>query len=436
MYTKYKKFAAMAAVVGLALAGCGSPSGGSDGSSSDASSEAKSVAKALGIDLDNCPSDVTKKFGSTVKVGNTMPLTGPVAPAFGTIGPALKAAFKVNNADSGLSTKFELTTLDDAFTPDKALTSTQTLLDKDKVDLMTTVIATEQVAAVREVLGEECVPLISGISGGASANDPSKFPWTTVFSQPFAVDARIMMADITDKFPAGAKVAILAANSASGKDYLAALKKYAGKNTIVKTESVEATDTASPSSQITTLRATGADAFIAVPNGPQCAPTMQETANQGWDVESYITSTCNSATFDAAGEAADGWHITTFVKDATRGKYATDPDVLAAVDAIKKESPKTPITNTTTGGLLYVEPFFKAAKDAAMSPLGLSRLGMMEAVTHLDFQPKLLMPGIKFKLDGVKDQVAIEASYLSQYQASTKTFTDGKLYDFEGQMTE
>ncbi len=60
---------------------------------------------------------------------------------------------------------------------------------------------------------------------------------------------------------------------------------------------------------------------------------------------------------------------------------------------------------------------------------------MMDAVTHLDFQPALLKPGVKFKLDGLKDQVAIEASYLSVYNSDTKLFEDGKLYDFEGQMT-
>jgi hypothetical protein len=85
---------------------------------------------------------------------------------------------------------------------------------------------------------------------------------------------------------------------------------------------------------------------------------------------------------------------------------------------------------------MYAQAFFEAAKAAAKSPLGLSRLGMINAFTHLDYKPSLLKDGINFKLDGLKDQVGIEASYMSVYDAKTKQFTDGKLYNFEGQMTQ
>jgi branched-chain amino acid transport system substrate-binding protein len=437
MFTKHKSLAGAVLALGLLLSACGSPSGDDSGSSSDdASSDASAAAKELGIDLDACPTDVTKKFGASVNVGSTVPQTGPVAPALGVLGPSVKEAFRQFNETSGLKTKFNLIQRDDAFTPDKALTSTQTLLDKDKIDLMSSVVGTAQVAAVRTVLNEECVPLLPGISGGKSANDPNEYPWTSVFSQPSALDARIMMADVAENHPNGAKVAIMYANNESGKDYLKDLETYKGKNKIVKTESIEATETGSPSSQITTLRSSGADVLITVPTAAQCASTMQEVANQGWDADRYMTSVCSSVTFDVAGAAANGWHITTYAKDATRGESVNDPAVVAALEAIKKASPKTPITTTTMTGFLYPQPFFEAAKAAATSPLGLSRLGLLEAFTHLNFQPTLTKPGVKFKLDGLKDQVAIEASYMSVYDSKTKLFMDGKLYDFEGKMTE
>ncbi|MBF4162728.1 ABC transporter substrate-binding protein [Nocardioides acrostichi] len=433
MFTKRTRLSATVLTIGLLATACGSPVA-DDNSGGDVSSEAEAAAKALGIDLSQCPTDVTQPLGKTVKVGNTMPLTGPVAPALGVIGPGLKAAFDNFNKTSGLDTTFQLVSEDDAFTPDKALTSTQTLLDKDDIDLMTTVIATAQVVAVRGILGEECVPFLPGVSGGASANDPADYPWTAVFSQPSALDSRIMMADITANHPDGAKVAVLYSNTESGKDYLDALKKYAGKNQIVKTETIEATETAAPSSQITTLRSSGADTLIAIPTSAQCASTMQEAANQGWDVPSYITSTCSSATFDVAGQAADGWHITTYVKDPSRGEGAKDPAVLEAVDLLHKSSPDTPINNTSLGGFLYSQPLFEAIKEAADSPLGLSRLGIMSAFSTLDFQPALLKDGVRFKLDGLEDHEAMEASYMSVYDAKSKTFTDSDLYDFEGQM--
>ncbi|WP_214514717.1 ABC transporter substrate-binding protein [Rhodococcus sp. WY5] len=434
MFTHHKHLAGAVMALAFLVTACSSPSSGSEGVT-DVSSEANSAAEALGIDLASCPTDATKPFGATVKVGNTIPQTGPVAPALGVIGPAMKEAFRQFNETSGLGATFELVQSDDAFTPDKALTATQTLLDKDGVDMMTGVIGTAQVAAVRGVLGGECVPLLPGVSGGKSANNPTEYPWTSAFTQPSALDARIIMASINENHPNGTNVAVLYANNESGKDYLSDLEKYAGKSKIIKTETIEATETGSPSSQITTLRSTGANVLIAVPTAAQCASTMQEVANQGWEADRYMTSVCASTTFDVAGAAADGWHVTTYVKDATRGEFVNDPVVVAAIESIKKASPNTPITTTTLGGFLYPQPFFEAAKVAAKSPLGLSRLGMMSAYTTLDFQPTLLMPGVRFKLDGLDDQVAIEASYLTAYHSDTKLFENVKLYDFEGQMT-
>jgi ABC-type branched-subunit amino acid transport system substrate-binding protein len=420
--------------LGLLVTACGTPGGG--GGVRHASSEATAAAKALGIDLNACPTDVTQKFGDSVKVGNTFPQTGPVAPALGVLGPGMKEAFRQLNETSGLATKFELIQRDDAFTPDKALISTKTLLDKDGIDLMTGVVGTAQVAAVRGVLGKECVPLLPGASGGKSANEPAKYPWTWVFGQPFALDARIMMADVNEKYPNGANVAVLYANNESGKDYLSAIEKYAGKSRIVKSESIEATETGSPSSQITTLRSTGANVLIAVPTAAQCASTMQEVANQGWAADRYMTSACTSTSFDVAGPAANGWYITTWAKDPIHGEFVNDPAVVAAIQSIKKASPSTPITTNTLIPFLYAQTFLEAAKAAAASPLGLSRLGMLWAFANLNFQPALLKPGVRCKLHGLEDQVAIEASYLSRYDSATKRFTDGRLYDFEGQMTE
>src|SRR3546814_18336008 len=74
----------------------------------------------------------------------------------------------------------------------------------------------------------------------------------------------------------------------------------------------------------------------------------------------------------------------TYVKDATRGEFVNDPVVVAAIESIKKASPNTPITTTTLGGFLYPQPFFEAAKVAAKSPLGLSRLGIDRKSTRLN----------------------------------------------------
>jgi branched-chain amino acid transport system substrate-binding protein len=441
MFTRKPLLAASLVVVALFGAACSSTApgggGGNNNNTGSGGAAAEAAAKALGIDLSKCSTDPTAKLGSTVKVGQTYAMSGGPATAFAPVGQGVKVGVENFSATSGLSSKFQLIQADDQFAPDKALTATQQLIDQDKVAAMTTTIGTPSVLAIRPLLDTECVPLIGGAAGGASADQPSKFPWTVPFTLPSAVDARIWVQSISDKFPAGAKVAMFYANDASGKEFLAAVKHYISstKSTLVSTQSIEDTDAAAPASQVTTLRSSGATVLLAAPTGSQCVSLMKEVAGQGWKPTFYMSGTCSTSLFDLAGASANGVYVNQYVKDPTRAPYNTDPAVVAAVAALKKYSPSTAINNSSVAGMMYPSPLFEAIKQASSSPLGLTRLGLLQAATHMTFQPDLLIPGIKYSLDYPKDEVAMEAGDLTQYKASNKTFANIKLYSFEGQMT-
>lgn len=430
---------AVLAIVALGAAACGSPaaSEGGDSAAGGSTAEAETVAKALGINLSDCATDPTERLPAEVKVGQTLAQSGGPATTFAPIGAALKASYQNFNDTGDFPTKFSLVQSDDQFAPDKALTATQELIAQEQVAGMTVTIGTPQVIAVREILNTECVPMIGAASGGARANAPQQFPWTIPFTEPSAVDARIWVEDLAAKNPGGVKVAMFYANDASGKEFLEVVKKYLAetKSTLVATQTVENTDSASPASQVTTLRNSGATVLLAAPTGAQCAPLMKEVASQGWKPAFYMSSTCPATLFDLAGAAADGVFVNAYVKDPSRAPYDTDSDVQNAIAQLEKYSPGTPVNNTSMSGFVYAEPFFEAARQAAKSPLGLSRLGLLEAATHMSFQPALALPGIRYQLDYPSDQVAMEAAQLQQYVASSKTFTKIKIYDFEGQMT-
>jgi hypothetical protein len=148
-----------------------------------------------------------------------------------------------------------------------------------------------------------------------------------------------------------------------------------------------------------------------------------------------MSGTCSTSLFDLAGASADGVYVNQYVKDPTRAPYNTDPAVVAAVAALKKYSPSTAINNSSVAGMMYPSPLFEAIKQASSSPLGLTRLGLLQAATHMSFQPALLIPGIKYQTNYPKDTVAMEAGDLTQYKSSSKTFSNVKLYSFEGQMS-
>jgi len=350
----------------------------------------------------------------------------------------MKSIFGERNATMGLPTKFELVQKDDQFTPARAAAAAQELVQKDQVEAMTGVVGTPQVVAGQEVLHGSCVPLIPAVSGGQKANNPEQFPWSVAVSVPFVLEARIWVQYLTEQFPDGAKVALFTANTESGKDYVAGVKRFlAGtKHQLVAEQTVEAADSAAPSSQVTTMRASGANALLAAPLGGQCPATLSEVANQGWTPRVLLTSTCSGSSYiKAAGAAGDRVLTTLYVKDPQVARWADDPGVKAAKEAVAAHAPGSTFDATALAGYFYGESFWEAARVAAQSPLGLSRLGLLAAATHLDFQPVTAIPGVRVKLDGLTDTVAIEAAELNSYSAATGTFTPIKLYDFEGQLS-
>lgn len=427
------------AVVGIAAltTACGSTApGGDSGGSSGSNSEATTAAKALGIDLNKCATDPTKAVSAPVPVGETFPKSGGPAAIFAPIGAGVSTAIAQNNDTAG-STQLKLTQVDDQFDPAKTLTGAKQLIDQDNVAALTSILGTSNIIGLNSLLNSECVPLIAAQAGGVEANTPKTNPWTVIWTLPSAVDARIWVDAATAKYPSGAKIAVFTANDSSGKDYLNAIKHFVKgtKHKIVSTQTIENTDSAAPSSQVTTMRNSGANVLMSAPTGGQCISEMKEVAAQGWNPTHYMSYTCPSSLFDLTGAAADGVFLNQYVKDPTRAPYNTDPAATAATAALAKYSPSTPANTTSFGGLIYEEALIKAVEAAKGSKLGISRLGLLQAATHMDYQPDLTITGVKFHLNYPDDEVAMEGAQLSSYQAATKTFDYGKLYNYDGKMT-
>jgi len=380
-------------------------------------------------------------LGDKEKIGLTLPLTGGPAAAFAVLGPGAAAAIAKGNDTAGLDTQFELIQKDDQFMPDKTLAATQELIQKDGVVGMTGVTGTAGVMAIRDLLREECLPGVTLPAGGSGAADPD-YPEVVQGNTPFALDVRVWVESVNEEFPDGAKIATFIGNTESGKDYKEQIEHWldetGSKSKIVSEESIEAADAASPASQVTTMRNSGADVLFAAPTGAQCISVMTEMANQGWKPDMYLTTNCAaSAYFDPAGEAADGVHVVQSFKDPLSPRFADDEGVASIRADLEKYSPKADLDNTTTySGYFYAEAFIEAAKQAAASDLGLSKLGLIVAGRHLDFHPGIFVDGVDFKTDGLKDMVPIEAGELNTWSASEGGFVQGKLYDFEGELTE
>ena len=437
-----KKLSLVATVValGMTAAACSSPAGGDDSSKSGGGGDAaETAANELGINLADCPTDPTEKFGEEVVVGNTVALSGGPAAAFGPVRAGVSAAINQMNAEAGYPTKFKLEVKDDQFMPDKALAGVQELVEKDKAEVITNVLGSAQVLATRQYLNDNCIPVITATGNSAESSDATHFPWVVNSILQNPLDVRVWVEDAQARFPKGAKVALMTSNTESGKDNENQVKRFLkGTNLkLVKTQTIEATDAGSPSSQITTLRNSGADILFLAPIATQCPTALKEVANQGWKPEIYLTNGCLSAgIIGAAGKAADGVHGTSWYKDPTSPRWSKEKSMVDAVAAIKKYGdPKVDdVSGIAVSGYIIGQGLTMSIKNAVKSPLGLSRLGLLDAAQHLNYQSELALPGVHVRLDGLRDQVAVEAGYLQTWN-SAKGWDEGKLYDFEGQLT-
>jgi branched-chain amino acid transport system substrate-binding protein len=171
-----------------------------------------------------------------IKIGNIMPYTGP-APAYGVIGKAEAAYFKMINEQGGINgRKINFISYDDGYSPSKAVEQVRKLVETDNVLLVLSPFGTVANAAVRPYLNSNKVPHLFAGSGAAAWNDPKNFPWTVGWQFSYVAEGRIYAQYIIENKPT-AKIAILYQNDVIGKDLLRGFKdELGGKASLIVAE--------------------------------------------------------------------------------------------------------------------------------------------------------------------------------------------------------
>ena len=96
------------------------------------------AASAVALFVVAAPAAAQKKYGpgvtdTEIKLGQTMPYSGP-ASAYGTIGKLQQAYFKMINDNGGINgRKINLISLDDGYSPPKAVEQVRRLVEQDEV---------------------------------------------------------------------------------------------------------------------------------------------------------------------------------------------------------------------------------------------------------------------------------------------------------------
>ena len=216
------------------------------------------VAAALGLIGTNAAAQ--KKYGpgasdTEIKLGQTMPYSGP-ASAYGTIGKLHAAYFKMINDAGGINgRKINLISLDDGYSPPKAVEQVRRLVEQDEVLALFQTLGTPSNSAIHKYVNAKKVPHLLLATGATKWSDPKNYPWTLGFNPSYQAEGRIYAKYLLKNKP-NAKIAVLYQNDDYGKDLLKGVKDglgAAGAKMIVAEATYEVSDP-TVDSQIVTLQ--------------------------------------------------------------------------------------------------------------------------------------------------------------------------------------
>src|SRR5215471_842264 len=180
---------------------------------------------------------------SEIKVGQTIAYSGP-ASAYGQLGKAEDAYFKSLNAKGGINgRKINFISLDDGYSPPKAVENARRLVESDQVALLFNALGTPLNVAIRPYMNQKKVPQLFIAAGATTFNDPQHFPWTMGWQPNLQAEASFYAEHLLKSRPS-AKIAVLYQNDDFGKDLLNGLTMALGdkKTMIVDTQNFQATD--------------------------------------------------------------------------------------------------------------------------------------------------------------------------------------------------
>src|SRR5580704_6952578 len=207
-------------------------------------------------------SNVPGVTATSINIGATVPLTGPAAPGYDEIAPAMNALFSWVNAHGGVDgRKIDYTYLDDGYNPANTASLTRKLVLQDNIFADVGSLGTPTQAAVQGFLNSQKVPQLFIESGCNCWNNP-KYPESLGWQPPYTVDGKILGAYVKKNF-AGKKIGYLYQSDEFGLDVVKGLDMEIPKSSVVSRQSYDVATLAGPlSNQIAALKAAGAQVVV------------------------------------------------------------------------------------------------------------------------------------------------------------------------------
>ncbi len=334
---------------------------------------------------------------SEIKIGNIMPYSGP-ASAYGTIGRSEAAYFKMINDQGGINGRtINFITLDDGYSPPKAVEQVRKLVEQEEVLLVFQPLGTPSNSAIHQYMNAKKVPQLFVATGATKWGDPEHFPWTMGWQPSYQTEARIYVKYLLQTKP-DAKIGILYQNDDFGKDYLKGIKDGLGDKAakmIVSEVSYEVTD-ATVDSQIVTLKGSGADIFFNITTPKFAAQAIRKAYDVDWHPLQLLTNVSISvgSVMTVAGlEKGVGIITADYRKDPVDPQWQDDAAMKEWRGFMAKYYPEGDIRdNSNVYGYTVAQTLVQTLKQCGDN---LTRENVMQQAASLDMSPGLLAPGVK-----------------------------------------
>jgi branched-chain amino acid transport system substrate-binding protein len=354
-----------------------------------------------------------------IVLGATGPLTGSESAYAPTLTGA-QAYFDYVNAHGGVNgRKIVYKVEDDQYNPVETVQLTQKLIEQEGVFAIFNSIGTEHALAVRDYLNARKVPQLFVGSGAAVIGaQHAKYPWTIGLLPSFTGEGLIYGRLIAKNQPK-AKIGVLYENDEYGHELLAGLKRGLGSraNQIVATQPYALLDT-NVVSQVTALKASGADTFVIFALPQQAAEAFVAASKLGWKPTEYVTSVSIDPVvmkivhLSSDASVGAGATSTAFLHDPTNPTQKHSAGVKLYLQIMKRYLPgEDPKAVAHIYGMMAAYAMVDALKQAGRN---LTRASLLHAAQHLSETNPFLLPGLKLSTTP-QDYFPIGQTYLVRY---------------------
>jgi len=352
---------------------------------------------AMGLATGAIAADTPGVTATEVKIGNTVPYSGPGS-SYSVLGKLESAFFGMVNEQGGVAGhKIDYISLDDAYSPPKTVEQVRRLVEQDQVDFTFATLGTPTNSAIVHYMNQKKVPQLFVATGADKWGDYKQTPWTIGWQPSYRTEAQIYTKYILQQKP-DAKIAILYQNDDFGKDYPAGVKDILGDK-FDKMAVVATYETTDPTvdSQITTLQASGADVLLVAAIPKFAAQAIRKVHDLHWTPMFFMTNVAISvgAVMTPAGpENGIGIISAGYLKDPTDPEWKTDAGMTEWRDFMNKYMPGA---DQTDSGYIAAYGLCKTMLQVLKQANGdFSRENIMKQVTNLhDLENPVLLPGIK-----------------------------------------